>query len=512
MNRQTLLATTVLALASWPMAGHAQSWETATGLTSQSEIHRGTLELRHCTPTGDVLSVGTASPGGSNPNTNLLVQRLSPTGTTGAPRFIAEYDSNSQPEQGARAAEYSDGSGFVTVGSLDQTTTDPTSRLVVTKFDCNGQPQWRFSYGATNGLNLGADILQAKFGNGTAPVTVPGDVVALGNFQAAGSNVRVPRIVRLSSSPSVSQPYQWGWDYPLVQPAGGTWSMAALAEMAPPPGSNVARLVAVGAHGAFAAAMVVDGNTGAPICAVRVDGLQRAQFHDVVAYKDSTGIGFIAVGQTSSSTQGTQMYLARFDASCGLLRHAHWGYAADVEIARATDLTLASTHLNAPAGVLMVGGEVNGAFTGQWGSNPNSQDGYLTLADPQTLLPYTLTNGQTAIGMRYGAAPTMSGAEKIFSISAAANGAYLAGSTTSPFPASDPQDAYTLRALNFDFFTWGQPTCSEKWRLPATLLTLARTPLSFVRHEIPSSALPLPQRKPVDDIRACCKLSYGPTP
>ena len=106
----------------------------------------------------------------------------------------------------------------------------------------------------------------------------------------------------------------------------------------------------------------------------------------------------------------------------------------------------------------------------------------------------------------------MSGAEKIFSISAAANGAYLAGSTTSPFPATDPQDAYTLRALNFDFYTWGQPTCSVKWRLPATALALARTPLSFVRHEIPWSELPLPQRRPVDDIRSCCGLSYGPNP
>jgi hypothetical protein len=144
MNRHTLLATTILALASWPMAGHTQSWETATGLTAQSEIHRGTLELRHCTPTGDVLSVGTASPGGSNPNTNLLIQRQSPTGAVGFPRFIAEYDSNSRPEQGARAAEYSNGSGFVTVGSLDQTPTDPTSRLVVTRFDCNGVPSGAF--------------------------------------------------------------------------------------------------------------------------------------------------------------------------------------------------------------------------------------------------------------------------------------------------------------------------------------------------------------------------------
>jgi hypothetical protein len=51
-----------------------------------------------------------------------------------------------------------------------------------------------------------------------------------------------------------------------------------------------------------------------------------------------------------------------------------------------------------------------------------------------------------------------------------------------------------------------------KWRLPAAALTLARTPLSFVRHEIPWSELPLPQRKPVDDIRSCCGLSYGPNP
>lgn len=502
MNRQALLAIPAIALASWPMAGRTQSWETATGITSQSEIHRGTLELRHCTPTGDVLSVGTASPG--NANTNMLIQRQSPTGSVGAPRFIAEYDSNSRPEQGARAAEYSDGSGFVTIGSLDQTQADPTSRLIVTRFDCDGIPQWRFSYGSINGLNLGADILQAKFGNGTLPVTLPGDVVALGNFQAAGSSVRVPRIVRLSNNPTVSQPYKWGFDYPLVQPANGTWSMAALAEMAPPAGTSVSRLVAVGAHGLFAAAMVVDGNTGNPICAVRVDGLQRAQFHDVVAYKDSTGIGFIAVGQTSSSTQGAQMYLARFDASCGLLQHTHWGYAADAEIARATDLTLASTHLNAPAGVLMVGGEVNGAF----GNNPGSQDGYLTLANPQTLLPYTLTNGQPAIGQRYGTLPSMSGAEKIFSISAAANGAYLAGSTTSPFPVSDPQDAYTLRALDLGFRT----ACSVDWRLPASVLPLARTPLSFTRHDIQWSELPLPQRKPVDDIRICCPLWYGPIP
>ena len=494
--RRALLVAMLAVGASCPALSFAQSWETAGGFINKSELFRGTLAMRNCSPSGEVLSVGTATPGGANPNTNLLIQRLSSVGSVLAPGFQAEYDTGQQPEQGARAVEYNNGGGFAVVGSLDQTPTNPTSRLVVTKFDCNGTPQWRFSYGYDNGLNLGADILQAGYSGGGT--TQAGDLVVLGNFQPTASSVRMPRIVRLQQNNT--GPYLWGYDYPLTQPSGGTWTMAALAEIGPGTGTTQTRIVAVGTHGNFAAAMVVDGGTGTPLCAVRVDGLQRASFHDVVAY----GNGFIAVGQTSTSTTSAQMYLARFDANCALQTHTHWGANNDVEIARAVDLTLSNTHGGAPAGVLMVGGEVNGAYV----ANPLSQDGYLTLADPQTLLSYTLSNNMPATGQRYGTA--FPGAEKIYSVSAAANGAYLAGSTSSPWPtsSSDPMDAYTVRALDIGFKT----ACSVDWKMPATKLVPVQTTLSAATKPIPWRDESLPVRLPDYQLDICCTLWYGPNP
>lgn len=491
--RRSLFCACLLALTT---SVQAQSWESVAGFSTRSESYRGTTELRNCTPTGDVLHVGTAGVGSSAPR--LLLERRSAVATLG---FLAEYDSASRPEQGGKAVEYGDGSGFATVGTLDQTTGDPTSRLIVTKFDCNGFPSWRFHYGPMDGINQGSDIVQTAFGSG--PFAVPGDLVALGNFQPNGTAVRRPRLARLNAANGTPR---WVRDYPLLSPQGGTWTMAATTEMAPLPGESFARLASVGLQGTVAAALVVNGDTGQPLCAVRVDGMQRAQFHDVVAYKDSTGIGFLAVGQTNASTQpAQQMYLARFDAKCVLKAHVHWGNASDVEIARAADLTRANTFAGAPAGVLMVGGEVNGAYAGL----PNSQDAWLSLADPLTLLPYVLPGGVPVVGQRYGAINQgAQGAEKIFSVGAAANGAYLAGSSSSPWVAPDPLAAYGLRALSTGFRT----ACSVPWRLPATVLPLASIPLGPGVIESFGHEEPRPVRKQIDAQQLCCPLWYGPIP
>ncbi len=485
----TALAPLSLALSSLatlaPGAAHAQSWEMASGLPAQRDVHRGTKEIRNCLNPGGVLSVGTTTPGGVNPNTNMLIERL----TAGAGLvFRFQYDTGQQPEQAAQVTEFRDGTGFAVVGSLDPLNpAAPQSRFIVTKVDCNGQPLWRFSYGDTTEINTGWDILQA--GSGTAASgTAAGDLVALGRYYrpatAATPAVYRARIARTR----VNGTPIWVRDYQAS--IAGDFELHAIAELVPVAPSTTGDLVAVGRIAGEAAVLQVNGNTGAVVCTARMRGLGTAQYHDVVPVKTTAGTPeFLAVGETSAAGAASQVYLSRFVPNCLLRVHTHWGATADREIGWAGDLTTATTVGGVGAGVLLFGGEVNGTYNGVF-----SQDAFLHLADPQTLLP--LAGG---LGKRYGTQGAL--AEKALTLSSANNGAYFAGlSTTNWLANGDPQHALTARASVNALKT----NCAVDWQPPS--VTLALSSLTYGVTVTPKDAVqqPLPTRSLVQSQTLCC--------
>lgn len=480
------LAPLSLALATMtPGTAVAQSWEMASGVPTQRDVHRGTKEIRNCLNPGGVLSVGTTTPGGAAPNTNMLIERL----TSGAGLvFRFQYDTGQQPEQAAQVAEFGDGSGFAVVGSLDpSSTTAPQSRFIVTKVDCNGQPLWRFSYGDTTEINTGWDILQA--GSGTAASgTAAGDLVALGRYYkpatAATPAVYRARIARTR----VNGTPIWVRDYQAS--IAGDFELHAIAELVPVAPSTTGDLVAVGRIAGEAAVLQVNGNTGAVVCTARMRGLGTAQYHDVVPVKTTAGTPeFLAVGETSAAGSASQVYLSRFVPNCLLRVHTHWGATADREIGWAGDLTTATTVGGIGAGVLLFGGEVNGTYNGAF-----SQDAFLHLANPQTLLP--LAGG---LGKRYGTQGAL--AEKALTLSSANKGVYFAGSSTTNWLANgDPQHALTARASVNALKT----NCAVDWQPPS--VTLALSSATYGVTVIARSALqePLPTRQFVQSQTLCC--------
>ncbi len=470
-----------------PGAAHAQSWEMVSGLPAQRDVHRGTREIRNCLNPGGVLSVGTTTPGGVNPNTNMLIERL----TAGAGLvFRFQYDTGQQPEQAAQVTEFRDGTGFAVVGSLDPLNpAAPQSRFIVTKVDCNGQPLWRFSYGDTTEINTGWDILQA--GSGTAASgTAAGDLVALGRYYrpatAATPAVYRARIARTR----VNGTPIWVRDYQAS--IAGDFELHAIAELVPVAPSTTGDLVAVGRIAGEAAVLQVNGNTGAVVCTARMRGLGTAQYHDVVPVKTSAGTPeFLAVGETSAAGAASQVYLSRFVPNCLLRVHTHWGATADREIGWAGDLTTATTVGGVGAGALLFGGEVNGTYNGVF-----SQDAFLHLANPQTLLP--LPGG---LGKRYGTQGAL--AEKALTLSSANNGAYFAGlSTTNWLANGDPQHALTARASINALKT----NCAVDWQPPS--VTLALSSATYGVTVIARSALqePLPTRSAVQSQKLCCPV------
>ncbi len=474
------------------MAG--SNWEMTSGLSTQREIHRGVTEIRKCVSPGGSLSVGTATPGGANPNSNLLIERLSSLAALGAPGFRYEYDTGQLPEQGAKVVEFSDGTGFAVVGSIDPpSTTALNSKFIVTKIDCDGKPLWRFSYGDVTDTNTAWDIIQTKSGN-PAVGTQAGDLVALGKYVkpvAGGASITRPRIARTKSNGAPI----WVMDYQTA--IAGDFELQAIDELPAVAPSTTGDLVAVGRIGTIAAVIQVNGNTGAPVCAASLRGLSTAQYHDVVAVKTAAGSGeYLAVGETSGGTSGQQVYLSRFLPNCVLRVHAHWGATADREVGYGADLTLASTYAGVPAGVLMIGGEVNGTY-----NNVFSQDAFMHLANPQTLLPYVLTPGVSVIGKRYGTQGALS--EKALTISAATKGAYFAGVTTTDWvPNGDPQQALTSRVSDGDFKT----ACSVDWNPPAITFALQSTAFQVSTIAKPAAQEALPARKPIDLQLPCCTI------
>lgn len=496
LSRKTLLAAACLTLA--PIAAQAQNWELVSGQPARTEFHRGIITLRTCAGAlGDSLAVGTADPGGAFGNTNMVVQRLSSAASVAAPRFRFEYDTSGRPERGVKAVEFRDGSGYAVVGSLDPTSsTAPASRFIVTKLDCSGAPIWRFSYGDTLDYNSGFDILQTGTGNAAAG-TSAGDLVALGKYfrpaTATTAATYRPRLVRMRANGTPI----WVRDYQTSSTAGD-FELRAIAELRPVAPSLTGQIVGVGILGTQAAAVQFDGDTGNVVCTVLVGGLGRAQFNDVTVTTTTAGTSeYIASGETTGSTFGQQLYLARFVPNCLLRVHTHWGSSSDREIGRALDLTRSSTYLGAPAGVVMVGGEVRGNIGTLF-----SEDGFMHLAHPQNLTPYVLATGAPVVGKRYGTQGNR--VERIFDIAAADKGAYFAGdSSTDWLLNADPLHALTARVSDNAFKT----QCAVDWAPPAYNLSLASN--SFAATLLQKSALSetLPVRSSVPTQTFCCALA-----
>ena len=491
MNAYRKTALTLACLSLLPAAAMAANWEMTSGLPTHREVHRGTKEVRSCASPGGSISVGTAAPTGIN--SNMLAERLN---VSAGLMFRFQYDTGGLPEQAAQVVEFRDGTGFAMVGSIDPTSTaTPTSRFVITKIGCNGAPVWRFAYGDTTDYNTGWDILQTASGD-SAFSTQAGDLVALGKYYrpptAVAAAVYRTRIVRTRSNGTII----WARDYQAS--IVGDFELHAITELVPVAPSLTGDLVAVGRIGSQTAVMQVNGNTGAVVCTSRTNGLGVAQYHDVVAVKTSAGTPeFLAVGETNPAGAAQQVYLSRFVPNCLLRVHTHWGATADREIGYGTDLTLATTYAGAPAGVMMVGGEVNGPY----GGVALSQDAFMHLAHPQSLMPYVLPTGLPVIGKRYGTQGAL--AEKAFTISAANNGAYFGGSTSTNWLANgDPLHALTVRPDVSGFKTM----CTVDWALPATNLPLASGTFGVAVTVKTMSQVPLPTLVSVPAQSPCCTI------
>lgn len=467
----------------------AAQWEMTSGLAMQREVHRGTKEVRYCNGPGGSISVGTATPAGNN--TNMLAERLN---SLSGLSFRYEYDTAGLPEQAAQVVEFRDGTGFAVVGSIDpQSPSILASRFIITKIDCGGIPLWRYFYGDTTEYNTGFDILQTSSGT-PAALTFPGDLVAVGKYYkpatATTAAVYRTRIVRTN----VAGMQTWDNDYQASLP--GDFELQAIAELAPVAPRTTGNLVAVGRIGSETAVMEVDGDNGSVVCTVRTRGLGVAQYHDVVAVKTAAGTSeYLAIGETSAAGTAKQIYLSRFLPNCLLRVHTHWGATADSEIGWATDLTLPTTYAGAPPGVMVVGGEVNGNIPSGF-----SQDAFMHLAHPQTLMPYVLPSGLPVIGKRYGTQGAL--AEKALTLSSANNGAYFAGSSsTNWWGNGDLLHALTVRADATAFKT----SCAIDWKTPAFNLPLGSGTFGVARTPKFSGGLQLPTKKYIDAQRPCCQ-------
>lgn len=483
-------ALTLACLSLLPATAMASNWEMTSGQVTHKELHTGTREVRAC-PGGGSISVGTAY--GGTGNDDALAERLN---VSSGLLFRYRYDIGGRAERAAQVAEFRDGTGFAVVGSLDPVPgTAPVSYFTITKLDCNGNPLWRYYYGDAIDYNRGFDILQAGSGD-AAFSTAAGDLVALGQYYKPAT-ATTPAIyrARIARTKSNGTPI-WVRDYQNA--IAGDFELQAIAELVPVAPSLTGDLVAVGRIAGETALMQVNGNTGAVVCTARTRGLGTAQFHDVVGVKTSSGTPeVLTVGETASSGAASQVYLSRFVPNCLLRVHAVWGATADREIGWSTDLTLGGTYTGAPAGVMMIAGEVNGPY----GGVANSQDAFTDLAHPQTLLPYVLPTGLPVIGKRYGTQGA--GAEKAFALAAAGAGAYFGGSTTTDWLGNgDPQHALTVHPDASAFKT----VCSVDWNPPANQLPLSSGTFGVTVIAKSFNQLSRPTPIAVPDQRPCCTV------
>lgn len=490
MNASRRTALTLACLSLLPAAAMASNWEMTSGLATQKELHTGNREVRACAGGGSV-SVGTATQ--ASGNTDILIERLN---VSAGLIWRNQYDTAGRPERAAKVAEFRDGTGFAVVGSIDPTPGGAlNSYFTIAKFDCNGNPVWRFYYGDNVDYNSGFDILQTTSGDAAAGTAV-GDLVALGKYYkpAAGGLPAVyrPRIARTRSTGAAI----WVRDYQAA--IAGDFELQAIAELPPVAPSLTGDLVAVGRINGETALMQVNGNNGNVICTARTVGIGTAQYHDVVGVKTAAGPEVLAIGETMPTAGGTQqVYLSRYVPNCLLRVHTVWGSSTDRQIGWSNDLTLATTYTGAPAGVLVIAGEVNGPY----GTLLNSQDAFTHLAHPQSLLPYVLPSGATVIGKRYGTQGPL--AEKAYAVSAGSNGAYFAGSSTTDWLANgDPLHALTVRPDAASFKT----VCSVDWNPPANALPLSSNVYTVTTLAKTFNQLSVPTRIPLPNQRPCCAI------
>lgn len=112
-----------------------------------------------------------------------------------------------------------------------------------------------------------------------------------------------------------------------------------------------------------------------------------------------------------------------------------------------------------------------------------------------------LPTGQPVIGKRYGTQGAL--AEKAFTISAANNGAYFGGSTSTDWLANgDPLHALTVRPDVSGFKT----ICTVDWAPPATNLPLASATFGVAVTVKTMSQLPLPTVISVPAQSPCCTV------
>ena len=482
-----LAAAAMLSATALPCAAQGFNWEVHAGLATHREANRGVADVRYCTG-GGVATVGGQRPPTATPGyDNLLVQRLHPDDATSPVTWRYTYDSG-RPEQGSEIVEYTDGSGFAVVGTIDSLTTPPVSLLTLSKIDCNGTMLWQRSYGNTAGVNVAWDLIRAQTGDPMSG-TSAGDLIALGEFTANG--VTQVRVVRTTSAGVLL----WMREYSL---AGGQLYGRGIAEVDTP--SLADNLVVAGGAGNNAAIFQIDGNNGAFVCGSQLPGLGVSRFNDITRH-GGAGIapGFTPVGETRTTAAGLpQIFVASYrSTNCALQAQIQWGSANESEVANAVTLTGANTFAGVPAGQLLIAGSIVGPYS----TNPSSADAWAHVMVPISLAPYT-AGGYT--GRRYGTQGVgLAGAESGFGVIESTLGAYLVGSTGSNWAgAGDPLQAWTVRMDD----TLMNTQCSVPWKglvaqfTANAALTVGATP------SVQTTALPVLPRSPVPQ-GFCCGIA-----
>lgn len=439
---------TVMA-AALPMTAEAISWERFSGLATAREQHRGVAAVQVCTGGGHI-AVGAQTPtAGAPPNTNFLIERLDPNGNFG---WRYTYDSG-RPEQLAEVVEYTDGTGFATVGTIDPTGAPAVSALTLSKIDCSGTMLWHRSLGPTAGVNVAWDLIRANTGNGVT--TFAGDLIALGEYTPSAGGPTVVRVARLRNTGALI----WMNDY--VAPGGISLKGRGIAEVDTPTITD--DLVVAGGVGNNASIFQINGDTGAFICGSQLPGLGASQFNDITRHGNAViAPGFTAVGETTAVGGLPQIFVASYrSTTCALQRQVHWGAVAESETAQAVTTVRGTTFSTVPDGQLLIVGNIKGPF----GGNPGSTDAWAHLMVPISLTPYT-AGGYT--GQRYGTQGAgLAGVETAAGVIETATDAYFVGASSSAWAGADPLHAYTARIS----FNGMRTLCSVPWTAPATLLT-----------------------------------------
>ena len=131
-------ALSLIAIALAPFAAAAQSWEVYSGLNPHREQLQGVADVQFC-PGGGQVAAGTQTvPPGAAGFNNIVVERKNAANPVAGPwRF--SYDSG-RSEDGRGIVEYTDGSGFAVVGTLEDTFCPACGLAVVERLRAAGVP------------------------------------------------------------------------------------------------------------------------------------------------------------------------------------------------------------------------------------------------------------------------------------------------------------------------------------------------------------------------------------